>query len=360
MPVPASTTVPTVCRAAVTKNPGKGFHIELVEDYPVPTPGPGELLLQLTHTGLCLSDVHLQQQDIGIPFECDCTGHEGAGVVAALGPGVDTEAWKVGDRAGIKPLWDVCHECNSCRGGFEGMCPKLVATGGHKNGSYCEYVLSPARYTTRIPDGVPDEVAAPLMCSGTTIYTAIKRSGIRAGEWLVLPGGGGGVGHLGISFARQQGMRPVVIDTGDDKRKMCEELGCEAFIDFKTSPDAAEEVKRVTGGGGHVVIVTGGTASAYSSAPAYLRPGGTLMCVGLPSAGTAVAGADPVAIVFLNYTIKGSLTGNHVHSDEALDFVARGLVKPVVQVRPFEEFLDAFEQLRSSKVAGRLVVKFRS
>ncbi|GAA6008492.1 zinc-dependent alcohol dehydrogenase [Rhodotorula paludigena] len=348
--------VPKTCRAAVCRNPGPNYSLELVEDYPVPSPGPGQLLLKINATGLCLSDHHNMTGDIGIPMMCDASGHEGAGVVVALGEGV--QDWKVGDRAGIKPLFDVCHECAACRGGDEGLCPKLTATGAFSNGSYCEYIVSPARYTTRIPDGVPDKYAAPLMCSGTTIYTAIKRSGIRAGQWLVLPGGGGGVGHLGITYAKVQGIRPVVIDTGAEKRALCERLGCEAFVDFKECKDPAEEVKRITGGGGHVVIVTGGTAAAYSSAPAYLRPGGTMICVGLPSAGTAIAGADPCAIIFKKLTIRGSLTGNQVDADEALDFVRRGLVEPHVTVRPFSELKAAFADLLAAKVAGRMVIDF--
>ncbi|GAA5865949.1 hypothetical protein JCM8547_002894 [Rhodosporidiobolus lusitaniae] len=358
MPVPTAPVIPKICRAARCKNPGPDYEVELVEDYPVPTPARGQLLLKISCTGLCLSDHHNMKGDIGIPMTCGAAGHEGAGVVVALGEGV--EGWKVGDRAGIKPLFDVCHECAACRGGDEGLCPRLTATGAHSDGSFAEYIVSPARYTTRIPDGVPDEYAAPLMCSGTTIYTAIKRSGIRAGQWLVLPGGGGGVGHLGITFARQQGIRTVIIDTGAEKKQMCENLGADAFIDFKTTKDTAEAVRETTGGGGHVVIVTGGTAAAYSTAPAFLRPGGTMICVGLPTAGTAIAGEDPVRIIFHKLTIKGSLTGNMADCDEALDFVARGLVKPIVTVRPFSAFKEAFADLLASRVAGRIVIDFNA
>ncbi|BGP39519.1 Alcohol dehydrogenase [Rhodotorula kratochvilovae] len=342
MPVATSPTIPKTCRAAVCRNPGPDYTLELVEDYPVPSPARGQLLLKINATGLCVSDHHNMAGDIGVPMGCDVAGHEGAGVVVALGEGV--EGWKVGDRAGIKPLFDVCHECAHCHSGDEGLCSK--------------YIVSPARYTTRIPDGVEDKYAAPMMCSGTTIYTAIKRSGIRAGQWLVLPGGGGGVGHLGIAFARVQGIRTVVIDTGAEKRALCERLGADAFVDFKTCADPAKEVASVTGGGGHVVVVTGGTAAAYASAPAYLRAGGTLLCVGLPPAGTAIAGADPCAIIFRKLTIKGSLTGNHADADEALEFVQRGLVQPHVTVRPFGELKEAFADLLAAKVAGRMVIDF--
>ncbi|KAM0749239.1 GroES-like protein [Meredithblackwellia eburnea MCA 4105] len=356
----SSPNIPDVCKAVVCKNPGKGYTLELVEDYPVPKPKAGELLLKINCTGLCASDHHGMLEDIGRPMTCACAGHEGAGVVVAVGEGVDPSQWKVGDRGGVKPAFDVCHECDSCRGGNELSCAKMIGTGGSVDGSFCEYIVTPARYTTRIPEGVPDEIAAPMMCSGSTIYTAIKRSGVRAGQWLVLPGGGGGVGHLGIAFGKVMGVRVIVIDSGEEKKKLAEEMGCEAFIDFKTCPDAVGKVKEITGGGAHAVIVTGANAAAYSTAPHFLRPGGVQVCVGLPPFGTVVAGADPCLIIFLRLTIKGSLVGGMEDVDEALAMVARGLVKPRVTVKPFAQFKEAFAQLVAANVAGRLVIDFNA
>lgn len=171
---------------------------------------------------------------------------------------------------------------------------------------------------------------------------------------------------------------------------MCMELGAEAFIDFKTCEDVTAEVSfiaesvfffhrarlsprrassscrllfksqlahcafdslqalRITGGGGHAVICTGGTAGAYKSAPTFLRKGGTMVAIGLPAAGTAIAGVDPLAMIFNKLTIKGSLTGNMADVDEALDFVRRGIVKPVVTVIPFSQFKEGLAQLVSS------------
>jgi propanol-preferring alcohol dehydrogenase len=121
--------------------------------------------------------------DWGFPMGCDCTGHEGAGVVVAIGS--EVEGWKIGDRAGIKPALDVCHVCVHCRNGRETHCTKSLATGVVQNGSYAQYVLSPARYTTRIPEGVSDLVAGPIMCSGATVWSALKKSGTMAGDWVV-------------------------------------------------------------------------------------------------------------------------------------------------------------------------------
>lgn len=143
------------------------------------------------------------------------------------------------------------------------------------------------------------------MCSGSTIYTALKNSKARAGQWVVIPGAGGGVGHQGLIFGKALGLRMLAVDTGDDKRKMCLELGAEAFVDFKTSENVSAEVHKITGGGGHAVIVTGGTAGAYASAPGLVRKNGVIVAIGLPKAGTAVAGTDPLHLIFNKLTIIG-------------------------------------------------------
>jgi len=124
-------------------------------------------------------------------------------------------------------------------------------------GSYKQYVVSPERYTTIIPDGVSDYIAGPIMCSASTAYTSIKESGIRPGQWAVFPGGGGGVGIQGVQLAVAMGLRAVVVDTGVERRELCKRYGAEHFVDFKEVGDPCKEVIRLTGGGGHAVFVTG-------------------------------------------------------------------------------------------------------
>lgn len=151
-----------------------------------------------------MSDVHFMMNDWAVPpmsqLGTKCAGHEGAGVVVKVGNNV--QGWNVGDRAGIKPLWDVCHNCEHCWNGRENYCQKGVYTGLMAEGTYRQYVTSPAIYTSRIPDGVPDEVAGPIMCSASTMHRALVDSGLKAGNWVVFPGGGGGVGIQGVQLAR--------------------------------------------------------------------------------------------------------------------------------------------------------------
>jgi NADPH:quinone reductase-like Zn-dependent oxidoreductase len=175
---------------------------------------------------------------------------------------------------------------------------------GH-TGSYKQYIKSPERYTTLIPDGVSDYVAGPIMCSASTIYTSLKTANLRPGQWAVFPGGGGGVGIQGVQLANAMGLRPIVVDTGDDKEKLAKSLGAEHFIDFKKVENVAAEIVKIADGvGAHGVFVT--APQSYPSVLSYLgsRVGGKVysflhcnsfqscsnsdqvMCIALPSAGT--------------------------------------------------------------------------
>ena len=129
-------------------------------------------------------------------------------------------------------------------------------------GSYKQYIVSPERYTTLIPDGVSDYIAGPIMCSASTAYTSIKESGLRPGQWAIFPGGGGGVGIQGVQLAIAMGLRVVVVDTGSERQSMCKKYGAEHFVDFKEVEDTAAEVVKLTDGGGHAVFVTGKLATA--------------------------------------------------------------------------------------------------
>lgn len=277
-------SIPTTCKAGVVSNPGPNFTLSTTT-VPVPTPGPNDLLIRLNATGICYSDIHYMLADIPLlplmsSFNVRSPGHEGAGVVVALGSNVTN--WKLGDRAGIKPSYDACFNCELCWSMKEMYCPESSQTGLQHPGTYQQYIVSPARYTTRIPDGVSDFDAAPVMCSGATIFNSLRSSGLGPGQWAVLPGAGGGVGHMGVQLAKAMGMRVVAVDGGDEKREMCMRLGCEAFVDFMKVEDVAEEVVRITDGkGAHGVFVTATSKAAYDSAPKMVRVGGKVMCVGL-------------------------------------------------------------------------------
>jgi propanol-preferring alcohol dehydrogenase len=155
------------------------------------------------------------------------------------------------------------------------------------------------------------------MCGGVTAYTACKRSAVKPGQWLVVTGAGGGLGHLGLQYAKAMGMRVIAIDGGDEKAKLCKDLGAEEYLDFTSVKDMAAEVTRITKYGAHAVIVFAASKESYAAAPNFLRPGGTVVAVGLPADPSVVAGAPPIQLALKRLNIVGSVTGTLKDVEEA-------------------------------------------
>lgn len=319
--------------------------------------------------------------DLGMPpmshFGVRSPGHEGAGVVVKLGNNVTN--WKIGDRAGIKPIMSVCHHCELCWGDKECYCKQavhtgLVATGTSASvffhcgnltdeeiGTYQQYIVSPANYASPIPDGVDDFIAGPVMCSASTVYRSLVESELRPGEFAVFPGGGGGVGIQGVQLAKAMGLRPVVVDSGASKRDLATKMGAETFVDFKEESDPIAAVVEACGGeGAHGVFVT--APAAYKDAIGYVgtRISAKVMCIGLPSAGTVTLGTDPSFFAFRNLTVKGTLVGSMKDTHMALDYARRGLLKQICEVVPIDQMPEAIERLRKNQVPGRIVVDFNA
>ncbi|CAG8080380.1 unnamed protein product [Penicillium salamii] len=352
--------LPETCKAGVVTNHGPAFELK-IEDVQVPHPGPDQILIKLNVTGLCYSDIHYMLEDLPLPrmghFSVSSPGHEGAGVVVAIGK--DVKGWALGDRAGVTPTWDTCMSCELCATDMECHCAQAIPTGLKVSGTYQQYITSPARYTSRIPDSVDDCAAGPIMCSGSTMFRAIRESNLRAGNWAVFIGAGGGVGHMGIQIARAMGMRVIGIDAGPEKEKICLDLGCEAFIDFTKSANLSGEVRKIAEGkGAHGVFVTASSSAGYKVAPRMVRVGGVVVCVGMPPSGTVVAGDDPMYLILNNIKVVGSLTGSRQDTANALSMAARGLLKPIYELYDIEELPGAVQRLVQGKVNGRCVVQF--
>lgn len=312
-------------------------------------PGPGQILLKINWTGLCASDkslIHDEWAGFGVKMT-DVTngvaGHEGAGVVVAAHEDV-SDIWKEGDRAGVKWVVSVCGKCEFCTNGTDELhCPNQKNSGFTMPGTFQEYVLTDGRYATRIPEGVSDEEAGPIMCGGVTAYVALKRSAVKPGQWIVLFGAGGGLGHFGVQYAKAMGMRVIAVDGGDDKAKLCKDLGAEGFIDFTKVDDIPAEVTRMTKYGSHGAVVYAAARGSYGAAPQCLRPGGTMVAVGLPKETDVVAGAPPLLMALKRLNIVGSVTGTLKDVEESLEFTARGLVHPILTkgtLNDVDKFMD--------------------
>lgn len=236
-------------------------------------------------------------------------GHEGAGEVVAVHPDVG-DIWKVGDRAGIKWVTSICRKCEFCTNGRDEVsCPQQLNSGFSVAGTFQEYCLTDGHYATRIPEGVLDEEAGPILCGGVTAYTAVKRSAVRPGQWLVVLGAGGGLGHFGVQYAKVMGCRVIAVDGGEEKGKLCRDLGAEEYIDFLSVQDIPARVKELTTYGAHGAIVFAAAKASYELAPHLLRPSGTVVAVGLPTSTDVICGASPLVLAMKRLNIVGNETG---------------------------------------------------
>ncbi|KAF9239793.1 hypothetical protein BU15DRAFT_87816 [Melanogaster broomeanus] len=318
---------------------------------------PGQCLVKLICTGVCHTDLHTSRDDW--PLKATSTpligGHEGIGEVVAIASHTENCPVGLGQRVGIKWIAYCCRDCEECRKGLEQDCQKVQLSGLTVPGTFSQYTVSWVHNVTPIPDSLDSYAAAPILCAGLTAYRALKYSDARIGNWVVLPGAGGGLGHLAVQYAVAMGMRVLAIDTGEEKKRLCLELGAEKWIDFKETSNLVEAIKDACDGlGPHCALVTSPYSSGYSQAIEYLRDGGTLMAVGLP------ADANLDALIFWtvvkNISIKGSYVGNRQDAIEAMEIAASGKVKVRYEVRVLTELQEVYEELEQGKVAGRVVL----
>ena len=275
-------------------------------------------------------------------------GHEGAGTVVALGPGVTQ--LKEGDHVGIAWLHSACGYCTFCLSGWETLCLEQKNSGYSVNGSFAQYALAQADYLGRIPTNLSFTDAAPILCAGVTTYKGLKETQARPGEWVVISGAGG-LGHVAIQYAKTMGLHVAAVDLGPEKMALARQLGAEIVIDAKTQDPPTEIQKQI--GGAHGVLVTAVSNIAFKQAIGMLRRGGTCVLNGLP------AGEFPVSIfdVVLNrYTIRGSIVGTRLDLEEALAFAAEGKVKATIETQPLASINDVFARLKTGKVNGRIVL----
>jgi alcohol dehydrogenase, propanol-preferring len=237
-------------KAAVVRAFGKPLTIE---EIPVPVPGPGEVLVKVLACGVCHTDLHAADGDWPVkpklPF---VPGHEIAGVVAALGPGVT--GLKAGDPVGVAWLHYACLGSEYCETGWETLCEHQHNTGYSCDGGFVEYVIANERFAAKLPNNIDYARMAPILCAGVTTHKGLKETDARPGEWVAISGLGG-LGHLAIQYAKALGLHVAAVDVGAGKLALAKATGADVAVDAR-SPDAAAEIVRATGGGAHGVLVT--------------------------------------------------------------------------------------------------------
>lgn len=200
-------------------------------------------------------------------------------------------------------------------------------------------------------------MAAPMLCAGVTVYSALRKCGAESGNWVVLLGAGGGLGHLACQIAaRGMGLRVIGIDAGS-KKDLALECGAEVFIDHEKQ-NAEEEVKKVTGGlGAQSVLVLTAANGAYSMSMNLLKFGGTCVCVGLPEGELkAISTAFPQVMVAKELSIRGVAVGNRREAIETLEFAERGIVKTHFRTEKMDKLTDVFQEMEQGALKGRVVL----
>jgi len=278
-------------------------------------------------------------------------GHEIAGRLDALGAGV--AAWKIGDRVGVG--WHGGHDfvCEPCRRGDFTMCVNRKVTGIDYDGGYAEYVIVPAETLAAIPDQVPAEEAGPFMCAGVTVFNALRHSGARPGD-VVAVQGIGGLGHLGIQYARKMGFQTIALGRGADKEALARELGAHHYID-SAALDTVAELQKF--GGAQVILATAPNAAAISGVIGGLGIDGNLLIPAAPNDPLTV-GVFP--LLMGRRRISGWYSGTARDSQDTLEFSALSDVHPMIETFPLTRVAEAYEQMHSGKVRFRVVLTMGS
>ena len=334
-------------QAAVVHAFGKPLAIEEV---PIPAPGQGELLVKIVSTGVCHTDLHAADGDWPVkPTPAFIPGHEGAGVVAAAGPGVTNV--KEGDPVGIAWLHDACGACEYCITGWETLCESQHNTGYSVNGTFAEYAIGSASYVARLPSNPDFAAMAPILCAGVTTYKGIKETEAQAGQWIAISGIGG-LGHIAIQYAKAMGLHIAALDVSEEKLALARKLGAEITVNAK-SQDAAAQIVKQTGGGAHGVLVTAVSPPAFSQALHMVRRKGTVSLVGLPPGDFPTPIFD---VVLKRITLRGSIVGTRKDLAEAIEFAAEGKVRAHIHKARLADINRVFADLKAGKVDGRIVI----
>ncbi|RAL16457.1 zinc-dependent alcohol dehydrogenase [Aspergillus homomorphus CBS 101889] len=346
--------IPSTQTAAVLPPTGASptAHLQIRHDHPVPSPMEGEILVKLEYSGVCHSDLHSVRGET--PMLTDVAGHEGVGKVVKVGSGLDEQDW-LGKRVGIRWLYSSCLECEICAINNT-ACSYQKNAGANVPGTFQQYIVSPANHVTRIPSELEPDVAAPLLCAGIAMYSSILKTKTRPGDWIVLPGAGGGLGHMGIQIAIKKGLRVIAIDSGEKKKQLCLTHGATSFLDYRTN-DIEREVKALTSGlGAHAVICTANSEQAYIQSMSLLRRLGVLVCVGIPNVPFRLP-ATPLEMIVKGLTIVGNSAGTAKEMDELMEMAVAGDVKAHIEVYELDHIDEVLERLGRSEIDGRAVVR---
>jgi uncharacterized zinc-type alcohol dehydrogenase-like protein len=304
-----------------------------------------EVEVKISHCGVCYSDIHLIDNDWGSSKYPFIPGHEIVGTVTAAGAEVTSLA--VGQRVGIGWQSNSCGVCEWCRQGEEHLCAKSEATCVGRNGGYADAIRVNWRFAIPVPETLESEHVAPLLCGGITVYSPLRNHGVRPASRVGVIGIGG-LGHLGLQFARTFGAEVTAFSTSKNKEAEAKELGANHFVNTRETG----AMKKLTGSFDFLLS----TVNADQDWMGYigaLRPKGTLCLVGVPPSPLAL---QAFALVGGQKAVSGSPTGSPHDLSEMLDVAARHGVKAVTERFAMDKANEAVAKVKKNQVRYRAVL----
>jgi len=329
-------------RAVQAVSPGK---LELA-NLPVVDSPAGHVRVRVEACGVCHSDSATVEGILPIQWP-RVPGHEAVGRIDVVGQGV--EGWAVGQRVGIGFLGGACGYCEYCRDGDLVNCVNQGYTGVQHDGGYAEMMIAKASGLIAVPEDLSAVAAAPLLCAGLTTFSALRNSPARAGD-LVAVFGVGGLGHLGVQYARRMGFEVVAINRGDDRAELSKKLGAHHYIDSSTTDVAKALQER---GGAKVVLATASGGKAVTAALGGLRRGGVVISLGATDEPIELSAFE---MLFKQLGVDGALTGTPKAGDATLRFSALSDVAAMVETMPLERAAEAYAKMMSGEARFRMVL----
>jgi alcohol dehydrogenase len=311
-----------------------------VKEIPTPKPLADQVLIKIHASGLCYTDVHITEGMLPTEFP-RTLGHEPVGEIVEVGQAVRTR--KVGDRVGVPWVQSSCGRCEWCLRAKPLFCAQQVGTGVHIQGSHAEYMPAFATSTMLLPENLSYEQAAPIFCAGYTVWSGLRLAEPKPHERIAVLGIGG-LGHLGLQFARAAGFETIAITHSKDKEKFVRDLGADEVV-------ASGEALRAAGGA-DVILATSNSYKATSEALKGLRPDGRLVLMGASNETLEVT----AELIFVRGRIIGSTQNHPEHLYEALDYAAKGKVKVIEEIYKLEEIGKAYERVANGQVRFRAVI----
>jgi len=312
-----------------------------LQEVPMPNPKENQVLIEIHASGICYTNVHQTRGDLPGQFP-RTLGHEPAGEIVALSPGVRTR--KVGDRVGVPWIQASCGRCEWCLGGRPMFCPEQIATGAQMSGGHAEYMLAYVDATVLLPDGLSYDQAAPIFCAGYTVWSGLRWADPKPAERIAVVGIGG-LGHLAVQYAKAAGFTTLAVSRSADKDKLLRDLGADEIV--------RDGKGLALAGGADVILGTSNSVDAMADSVQGLRPDGRFVLMGFEPKPLPISPAD---LIMRRIRIIGSQQNGPEYLYEALNLAAAGKVKVMAETYRLDEINKAYERVERGQVRFRALI----